>query len=44
MFSSDLNGVDKILLRDLVGQLADISDRAENVADRIRVTVAKRRV
>ena len=44
IFSSSLDGVEKILLRDLVDDLADISDRAENVGDRIRITVAKRRV
>lgn len=44
IFSSGLDGIEKILLRDLVVDLADISDRAENVGDRIRVAVAKRRI
>ena len=42
VFSSDMNGFDKILLRDLVKHIAGVSDRAENVADRIRIIVAKR--
>lgn len=44
VFASDLNGVEKILLRDLVKKIAEVSDRAENVADRIRIIVAKRKV
>ena len=41
---SDMEGIDKILLRDLIGRLAGISDRAENVGDRIRIMVAKRSI
>ena len=42
IFASDLEGLDKILLRDLVGRFANICDRAEDVADRVRIIVAKR--
>ena len=42
LFSSEMDGTDKILLRDLVKQVAGICDRAENVGDRIRIIVAKR--
>jgi len=44
VFSSDMDGMEKILLRDLVKHIAELSDRAENVGDRIRIIVAKRRV
>ncbi len=44
IFGSDMEGIDKILLRDLTRRLAGISDRAENVGDRIRIMVAKRSV
>jgi len=44
IFSSDLNGFEKILLRDLVEQIATVSDRAENVGDKIRLIVTKRNV
>jgi predicted phosphate transport protein (TIGR00153 family) len=44
IFSSDLEGIDKILLRDLTRRIAGISDRAENVGDRIRIMVAKRSI
>ena len=43
-FESDMDGFVKILLRDLVNQVAAVSDRAENVADRISIIVAKRNV
>ncbi|MCD4824444.1 MAG: DUF47 family protein [Phycisphaerae bacterium] len=43
LFSDDdIDGFDKIILRDLVKQISQISDRAENVGDRIRIIVAKR--
>lgn len=42
IFSSKIDGLDKILLRDLVEHLAEISDRAENVGDRIRIICSKR--
>jgi hypothetical protein len=44
IFSSDIDGFDKIMLRDLVQRIAQISDRAENVGDHIRVIVAKRSI
>ena len=44
IFSSSLDGMDKILLRDFVQHLASITDRAENVGDRIRIIVAKRSI
>ena len=43
IFSSDLAGFDKLLLRDIVKDIAAVSDRAENAGDRIRIIVAKRR-
>lgn len=42
IFSSDMKDLDKILLHGLVGKIANISDRAENVGDRIRIMVVKR--
>ena len=42
IFASDLEGLDKILLRDLVSRFANLCDRAEDVADRVRIIVAKR--
>lgn len=42
VFTSDMEGVRKILMRDLVQSLANVSDKAQNVADRIRVMIAKR--
>jgi uncharacterized protein len=44
VFDSNMDGIDKILLRDLFESIEAISDRAENVADRIRIIVAKRRI
>ena len=44
IFSSDLGDLEKILLRDLVNAIALISDRAEDVADRVRIIVSKRMV
>lgn len=44
IFASDLDGFQKIMLRDTVKQIAAVTDRAENVGDRIRIIVAKRRV
>lgn len=43
IFASQMDGFDKILLRDIVENIAQISDRAENVGDRIRIIAAKRR-
>ena len=42
IFSSDLDPLSKILLRDLVQRLGGVADRAESAADRIRIIVAKR--
>lgn len=44
LFSSDVEGWKKLLLRDLVKRIAGVSDRAENVGDRVRIIVAKRRI
>ena len=43
IFSSDMSGFDKLLLRDIVKDIAAVSDRAENAGDCIRIIVAKRR-
>jgi predicted phosphate transport protein (TIGR00153 family) len=43
-FAGDMDGFAKIMIRDLVNQIASVSDRAENVADRISIIVAKRNV
>ena len=42
IFASDLDGLRKILLRDLVSHMSGICDRVETVGDRIRIMVAKR--
>ena len=42
IFSGDFEGMDKILLRDLIKNITSVSDRAENAGDRIRIIVAKR--
>jgi uncharacterized protein len=42
--STNLDGVTKLMLRDLVVKISSISDRAENAGDRIRIIVAKRNV
>lgn len=44
IFGSDLNTGEKILLRDLVGNISDIADRAENAGDRVRIAAIKRKV
>ncbi len=44
IFSSDIQGWQKLLLRDLVKRIAGVSDRSENVGDRVRIIVAKRRI
>ncbi len=44
IFTSNMDGFEKILLRDLVKHISQISDRAENVGDRIRIIVAKRSI
>jgi predicted phosphate transport protein (TIGR00153 family) len=43
-FANNMDGFAKIMLRDLVKQVASVSDRAENVADRISIIVAKRNI
>ncbi|MCD4831281.1 MAG: TIGR00153 family protein [Anaerohalosphaeraceae bacterium] len=44
IFSTQPDSIDKLLLRDLVKNIAGISDRAENAGDRIRIIIAKRSV
>ncbi len=44
VFSEPDKGIETILFRDLIKNIAHISDRAENVGDRIRVIVAKRSI
>lgn len=44
VFASNINGFEKILLQGFIKHISGISDRAENVGDRIRVTVAKRSI
>lgn len=44
VFSAEHDPLGKILLRDLVKNISAISDRAENVGDRIRIIAAKRSV
>ena len=44
IFTSDLQNMEKLVLRDFVMRLATIADRAENVGDRLRIVVAKRGV
>jgi len=42
IFASDIRDMAKILLRDLVNEIASISDYAEEVSDLVRIMVAKR--
>ncbi len=42
IFADNPKNIQAILLRDLIIQIAAISDRAENAGDRIRIAVAKR--
>lgn len=44
VFTSEYPDLQKIVLRDIIGVLASICDRAENAADRIRLIVAKRSI
>jgi predicted phosphate transport protein (TIGR00153 family) len=44
LFSGTRDGFEKILLRDLFQHIGKIADRSENVGDRIRILVAKRRI
>jgi predicted phosphate transport protein (TIGR00153 family) len=43
VFAGQLDGVQKILLRDLAYAVEQLSDRAQDTADRIRIIVAKRK-
>jgi len=44
IFSSELDGLQKLTLRDLVLGIGDIADLSENVADRMMIMSLKRRV
>jgi predicted phosphate transport protein (TIGR00153 family) len=44
IFCSDLTTGEKILLRDLVSNISDIADRAENAGDRVRIVAIKRKI
>lgn len=44
VFASSLDGFQKLLMRDLIHHLAQLSDRTQNVADRVRIIVAKRSI
>jgi predicted phosphate transport protein (TIGR00153 family) len=44
IFSSKLDGFQKIMLRDTVKQISTVCDRAEKAGDRIQIIVAKRRI
>ena len=44
LFSESSDSIATILFRDLIKQIAHISDRAENVGDKIRIIVAKRTI
>jgi len=42
IFRSPMDKADRILLKELILEIGSISDRAENAADRLRITAAKR--
>ncbi len=44
VFASDMDGCDKIRLREVIQLLGDISDRAENVAGRLEIISLKKRI
>lgn len=44
VFASDLDGCEKIQLRELIQRIGDISDRAENVAGRLEIISLKKRI
>ncbi len=44
VFLSDIEGLKKILMRDLIHYVGKISDNALTVADRIRIMIAKRSI
>lgn len=41
IFKSDMNTGEKVILKQLILQIGDITDRAENVSDRITITSVK---
>ncbi len=44
IFASDMDKADKILLKDVVVAIGNVSDRAENAADRMAIIAIKRRI
>ncbi len=44
VFSGNVDSISSIIFRDFIECVASISDRAENVGDRIRIIVAKRTI
>ncbi len=44
VFASDLDGFSKIMLRELIQLIGDISDSAENVAGRLEIISLKKRI
>ncbi len=44
VFASDMDGCDKIRLRELIQLLGDLSDSAENVAGRLEIISLKKRI
>ncbi len=44
VFSSDLDGCEQIMLRELIQLIGDISDSAENVAGRLEIISLKKRI
>ncbi len=44
IFASDMEKADKILLKDVVVAIGNVSDRAENAADRMAIIAIKRRI
>lgn len=44
LFAGDAPDLQKVLVRDVIKSIAGISDRAEDVGDRIRIIVAKRSI
>ena len=42
VFAGPLDKADKILLKELFLQIGDLSDRAENAGDRLRIIAVKR--
>jgi uncharacterized protein Yka (UPF0111/DUF47 family) len=44
IFSSPLDKADKILLKEIVSGIGEISDQSQVVADRLTIAVVKRRI